>query len=178
MCTRCPESPWQQSYSGLTVYPRASSGGPRAQNRPRGSKSIDFDVSGLALEGPGLKTDPGGLKASILTPASRAVYTPEVVPPPHVLSHPVVCVGVATPCAKDQYTSTTTTTTTYYLLLLTTTYYYVLLRYYYVLLRYYILRTTTYYYILLDQIWGGAGPPPWEQTYSGSDQVPGVVGKD
>ena len=23
VCTRCPESPWQQSYSGLTVYPRA-----------------------------------------------------------------------------------------------------------------------------------------------------------
>ena len=32
----------------MTVYPRASSGGPRAQNRPRGSKSIDFDVSALS----------------------------------------------------------------------------------------------------------------------------------
>ena len=48
---------------------RACSGEPRAQNRPRGAKSIDFDVSGLAQESPGLKTGPGGLKASILTSA-------------------------------------------------------------------------------------------------------------
>ena len=33
------------------------------------AKSIDFDVSGLALDGPGLKTRPGELKASILTSA-------------------------------------------------------------------------------------------------------------
>ena len=43
-----------------------------AQNTPRRAKSIDFidfDVSGLALESPGLKTSTGKLKASILTSA-------------------------------------------------------------------------------------------------------------
>ena len=34
---------------------------------PRGARSIDVDVGGLALEGPGVKTGPGELKASILT---------------------------------------------------------------------------------------------------------------
>ena len=36
-----------------------------SQNKHRVSKSIDFDVSGLALEGPGLKTSPGSLKVYI-----------------------------------------------------------------------------------------------------------------
>jgi hypothetical protein len=36
---------------------------------PRKAKSIDFDVSGLALEGRKLKTNFGKLKASILTSA-------------------------------------------------------------------------------------------------------------
>ena len=36
---------------------------------PRGARSIDFDVGGLALEGLGFKTDPGGAEASILKSA-------------------------------------------------------------------------------------------------------------
>ncbi len=40
------------------------------QNKNRNAKSINFDFSGLALEGPGLKIWPGRLKASILTSAA------------------------------------------------------------------------------------------------------------
>ena len=63
----------------------AGSGGPRAQNRPRGSKSIDFDVSGLALEGPGLQTSPGGPKASILSSAGLLWRAPGSKHAPGVL---------------------------------------------------------------------------------------------
>jgi hypothetical protein len=34
------------------------------QNKPREIKSVDFDVNGFALEGPGLKTGPGKLKTA------------------------------------------------------------------------------------------------------------------
>ncbi len=40
-------------------------------------KRIDFDVSGLALEGPKLKTSPGRLKASILTSAGLLWKAPK-----------------------------------------------------------------------------------------------------
>ncbi len=36
---------------------------------PRRARSLDFDVGGLALEGPGIKTGSGELKTSILTSA-------------------------------------------------------------------------------------------------------------
>ncbi len=47
------------------------------QNRSRMVKRIDFDVSGLALDGPNLKTSPGGLKASILMSAGLLWKTPK-----------------------------------------------------------------------------------------------------
>ena len=45
-------------------------GVPRVQNRPKAVTIIDFDVCDLAMEGTGLKTRPGFVKASILTSAA------------------------------------------------------------------------------------------------------------
>ena len=56
---------------GLDCVPEGKLwGAPGSKHAPGVFKSIDFDVSGLALEGPGLKTGPGGLKVLILTSAS------------------------------------------------------------------------------------------------------------
>ena len=41
--------------------------GPWLKTCPGGAKNINVDVGGLALEGHGVKTNPAELKASILT---------------------------------------------------------------------------------------------------------------